>query len=219
MSIRNGSSLRFNSLTRCSWNSSVCITATELGPIIGCLLVPASALIASVWAESAVRYSWPNRRLHCCRAPYYPPLSKENSSMTAATRRPKSTSRLRVVIADFALEPVHPHRAMGEPHPIGNCISARIGKRHQRSDARRSAAAGFSEATADSYSQGPSCIGRLIVKMQPLPGRLRTLSTPPFETTHCSAMERPRPSPLLSVPCCANGANMLSAAPGSRPPQ
>jgi hypothetical protein len=60
--------------------------------------------------------------------------------------------------------------------------------------------------------------GRSIVNTQPLPGRLRTRSEPPFASTPRRLIPRPRPKPDRSPLRCSNSRNRSSASPGGRPP-
>src|SRR6185436_8099223 len=65
---------------------------------------------------------------------------------------------------------------------------------------------------------GSDILGRAIVKMHPLPGRSRTLSSPPLASTLRLLIESPRPRPLRSAPCCSKGRNSCLALPGGKPP-
>src|SRR4030095_8206806 len=60
--------------------------------------------------------------------------------------------------------------------------------------------------------------GRSIVNTQPLPGRLRTRSEPPFASTPRRLIPRPRPKPDRSPLRCSNSRNRSSASRGGRPP-
>src|SRR3979411_2367805 len=71
---------------------------------------------------------------------------------------------------------------------------------------------------------GPECLGRLIVKTQPVPGRLRTYSFPPLASQpRCAATPRclietqsPRPFRLLLR--WTNGRTSSSRGPDGSPP-
>jgi hypothetical protein len=73
------------------------------------------------------------------------------------------------------------------------------------------------EITTSDYLAGAG-FGRSIVNTQPLPGRLRTRSEPPFASTPRRLIPRPRPKPDRSPFRCSNSRNRSSASPGGRPP-